>query len=473
VRDEVKIAIIGGGVAGASTALSLSSLGLNVTLFEKETSLVNGPPFCHLHAGGNLYPDISDDQCLKLLEQSVDFVRFYPEVVDFRPTVIAFPKTCDILVEDRLPRLKKLQAHYREMIIDDSNNEVLGESDAYFKLYSKERVEALRSLPVVDQPTTDDEWMISVAQNLDTHNVQFPLILVQEYGLNLFRLGASVTLSLQNYQNAKIELGTTVIGVKEIGNGWLIDYEKDGKIDQGEYDYLINAAGFRSGKIDDMLDIRCQSMVEFKAAYVAQWYDDRSRQWPELIIHGKRGSKAGMRQFTPYPNGYFQLHGMTTDITLYEDGLAKSSMIRCQPQLEEKFIKKIDHNWSVEEITERTERAVRHLAEYLPAFGEAKVASKPLFGAQQIPGNDPSLRVAEVSFPKERYAKCEIVKVSSVIDMIEAIVDDLQGYGYIGDVEELIAPKKESEERIVLYAKDITDMRNYPSSLSQRSVFSR
>ena len=49
-----KIAIIGGGVAGATSALYLGQLGLDITLFEKKDSLVSGPPFCHLHAGGNL-----------------------------------------------------------------------------------------------------------------------------------------------------------------------------------------------------------------------------------------------------------------------------------------------------------------------------------------------------------------------------------------------------------------------------------
>jgi len=39
---KAKIAIVGAGVAGSSTALQLGQLGLNVTLFEKEVSLVSG-----------------------------------------------------------------------------------------------------------------------------------------------------------------------------------------------------------------------------------------------------------------------------------------------------------------------------------------------------------------------------------------------------------------------------------------------
>ena len=49
------VGIIGGGVAGSTIALHLSKKGVNTILFESGPSLVNGPPMCHLHAGGNLY----------------------------------------------------------------------------------------------------------------------------------------------------------------------------------------------------------------------------------------------------------------------------------------------------------------------------------------------------------------------------------------------------------------------------------
>ena len=63
-----RVAIIGAGVAGATTALKLAMQGVEVTVFEKEQSPISGPPFCHLHAGGNLYREISDEQCVKLLK---------------------------------------------------------------------------------------------------------------------------------------------------------------------------------------------------------------------------------------------------------------------------------------------------------------------------------------------------------------------------------------------------------------------
>ncbi|HHD80114.1 MAG TPA: FAD-dependent oxidoreductase, partial [Campylobacterales bacterium] len=87
--EKPKIAIVGGGVAGSTAGLYLSQLGLDITLFEQGESLVSGPPFCHLHAGGNLYREISDEQCITLLQQSIDLLRYYPYAIDYRPTVIA------------------------------------------------------------------------------------------------------------------------------------------------------------------------------------------------------------------------------------------------------------------------------------------------------------------------------------------------------------------------------------------------
>ena len=76
-KNGAKIAVVGGGIAGSTIALYLSEIGLNVKLFEKGPSLVNGPPICHLHAGGNLYREISDEQCITLLKESIDLVKFY------------------------------------------------------------------------------------------------------------------------------------------------------------------------------------------------------------------------------------------------------------------------------------------------------------------------------------------------------------------------------------------------------------
>jgi hypothetical protein len=39
-----------------------------------------------------------------------------------------------------------------------------------------------------------------------------------------------------------------------------------------------------------------------------------------------------MAQLTPYPGGYFQLHGMTQNITLFEKGLEALGKDSAQPK---------------------------------------------------------------------------------------------------------------------------------------------
>ncbi len=459
---KIKIAIVGGGVAGATSAIYLAKLGLDVTLFERESSLVSGPPFCHLHAGGNLYREISDEQCIKLLKQSIDFLKFYPFVVDYRPTVIALPSTDKQSPKQLLLRLKLLTKEYERLIEKDSSNQVLGEPREYFRLYSREDLERLKSKNVPTKPKDSDEWMVAVSQNLDFETVQFPLILVQEYGLNLFRLASGATLILENMKNVTLKRDTEVTNIQREEEGWLVGYNNK----QESFDYLINSTGFRTGKIDDMLGVPCKRMIEFKAAYVSHWKSKEQTPFPEIIFHGERGTPQGMGQFTPYPNGYFQLHGMTNSITLYDDGLVANTYFSCQPKLKKKFIEKIEKSWSQEEIEERTKLAIEHLSRFIPNFSEATVGSKPLFGAQQIPGDDPTLRVAEVSFPTRAYARCEIVKVSSVVDMVKAIKNNLIELEYIENVEENISFSSELlEEQINSLAQMICRQRDYPSSL--------
>ena len=464
---KAKIAIIGGGVAGSTSTIYLGKLGLNVTLFEKESTLISGPPFCHLHAGGNLYREISDEQCITLLRQSIDFLKFYPFIVDYRPTVIALPTTDKQTPSQLLPRLELLTKEYRRLIEKDNSNRVLGEPNNYFKLYTREDLEKLKSQKIPDIPKSLDDWMVSVAQDLDFNKVKFPLILVQEYGLNLFRLASGVTLILENMKSVTLKRDTEVYNIEKEQDSWLVSYKNK----QERFDYLINSAGFRTGKIDDMIGVPCRRMVEFKSAYVSYWKNREHTLFPEIIFHGERGTPQGMGQFTPYPNGYFQLHGMTNNITLYSDGLVANTTFSCQPKLKQNFIEKIEKSWNIEEIEERTKLAIEHLSRFIPNFSEATVGSKPLFGVQQIPGDDPTLRVAEVSFPTDRYARCEIVKVSSVIDMVKAIRMKLVNLGFINiedEVSLLLDLLKEDE--IDSLAKILCKQREYPTSLACRNI---
>jgi glycine/D-amino acid oxidase-like deaminating enzyme len=468
-----KVAVVGGGVAGATIALYLSEIGLDVTLFEKGSGLVSGPPMCHLHAGGNLYREISDTQCVTLLRESIDLIRFYPDAMDYRPTVIAVPTEDAGSPRELFARLELLKNAYEEMIRIDPCNEVLGESSDYYRCYDRGQIEALKQREVPEKPATMDEWMIPVAKHLDLEKVQFPLIMVQEYGLNMFRLASSVTLALLAKENCRLLLNCEVTGLGQAGDTWSVTYRHDGAEQEETFDFFVNAAGFRTGELDDMLGYRRERFVEFKSAYVTRW-EECGETWPEVIFYGERGTPRGMAQLTPYPGGYFQLHGMTKAITLFDDGLVKSSPLSAQPRLKPKFLDKIEKGWSSTEIEKRSASAVRHVSQFIPSFGKAEVASKPLYGAQQIPGLDATLRAADVSFEGERYARCEIVKASSVLSVADAITERLVALGYVDESaygsRDFATVRNLEEHAIGRRAASLGTARDYPVALTRRRV---
>ena len=108
----------------------------------------------------------------------------------------------------------------------------------------------------------------------------------------------------------------------------------------------------------------------------------------------------------------------------------------------------------------------------MPAFKNASITSKPLFGAQQIPGDDASLRAAEVSFDGETYARCEIVKASSVLSMADAITKKLITLGFIKKsaygYRDFKSNKQFLEEDITNLAQKLCLQRDYPKCLAHR-----
>ncbi|WP_076924625.1 FAD-dependent oxidoreductase [Pseudoalteromonas sp. EB27] len=436
-----RVGIIGGGTAGATIAIRLAALGLETYVFEKKKSLIDGPPMCHLHSGGNLYREIPDEDCIDLLKQCIDIARLYPHTVDVRPTVFAVPKRDDDSPEDLFPRLDKLVKAYSELVEQDTANKVLGEAEHYYQLYSREQMLKLAKQKQVAKPTLLDEWMIPVAKHLDLDKLKFPLIVAQEYGWNIFRLSASAQLALAEYEHAHVLTNTCVKSVSPVTNNkidkqitkWNIEYQTQASLEAKnvEVDYLINACGFQTGIIDDLVGVDVKRMVEFKASYITHW-QGAGGQIPEIIIYGNRGTPEGMAQLTPYPNGYFQIHGMTNDITLFNDGLADATPMSAQPKLPDKYLHYIKDGWDKTALQARNQTAIDYVAEFVPAFKSANTQNNALFGGQQIPGDDDTLRVADVSlYSHISYARAENVKASSTLIAADQIVSEFIKLGII------------------------------------------
>lgn len=345
---------------------------------------------------------------------------------------------------------------------------MLGEPSEYYKLYSKAELEALAQRTQPSHPTNFDEWCIPFAQHADLEALKYPVVAVQEYGWSVFRLAAIANLTLDTLPNASVFTQATFKQADWMGEHWQLGYEREGIDYLMTCDYLVNACGFETGSIDNTVGAKRDRLVEFKAAYVTRWADSQ-QQWPEVIFHGPRGTDKGMAQLTPYGDGYFQLHGMTKGITLFEDGLVESTNSSAQPELPMPLLSKIRNGWREEVLEERTNNAIKHMAQFIPDYHSAVKGGKALFGAQQIPGTDPVLRAADVTFEDNHYARIEVVKASSTLLAAQKMLQfwfDIDPNQNV-ETQHPVAVKW-SEQEVEQYAIKLTQERGYPQALAVR-----
>ena len=465
------VGIIGGGISGVVIALELAKYGIDSILFEQEKSVVNGPPFCHLHAGGNLYPDISDEQCRVLMKQSIDMARLFPQSIDERPTFISIPKSEKYEVDKIEDRLEMLVEYYQELIVEDPSNEILGAPNDYYKIYTKEDLIALTEHPIVKHPNSSDEWMSNAIKLIDHEKLKTPVIIVQEYGWNLFRLGAQAQLALQKTEKCNLKTDTNVTNIKDVRNQNLkYNWEICTNNKVYKVNYLVNSCGFKTGKFDESLRLNTERLIEFKAAYVSKW-NPIPGLIPELIFLGERGTPNGMAQLTPYCDDFYQIHGMTTDITLFKNGLVQSRGNETQPEFNDDINKKLYRGWEENEIESRTTNAIEFVTKFVPTFKSATLGGPPLYGAQQIHGDDPNLRVGEVSFPCKSYARSEIIKASSALTVANKIITKIQEEEIIPSIHTTLNQNllldSISKNEIDKLARELAIQRGYPEALSR------
>ena len=67
--------------------------------------------------------------------------------------------------------------------------------------------------------------MIPFAQHTDLEKLKYPVVLVQEYGLSVFRLSATVNLALEQLPNCQVYTQTQVTGVEAQDKKWTIRYQ--------------------------------------------------------------------------------------------------------------------------------------------------------------------------------------------------------------------------------------------------------
>lgn len=110
------------------------------------------------------------------------------------------------------------------------------------------------------------------------------------------------------------------------------------------------------------------------------------------------------------------------------------------------------------------------MSQFIPEFSYAEVAGTPLFGAQQIPGEDASLRAADVTFEASHYARIEIVKGSSALEAAKKIVSTWQLINHVipSSIEQQHPVSMSlTEQEVEQKAMQLAQKRGYPIALAK------
>ena len=145
-----------------------------------------------------------------------------------------------------------------------------------------------------------------------------------------------------------------------------------------------------------------------------------------LFFHGERGAQWHGTVLTLIPDRYFfQLHGMTENITLFNDGLTKATQESSQPPINPQYLNYIENGWEPNAL-KGTQNAIDYVSEFVPSFRTAQTGDNALYGGQQVPVmiSPCASRICRC-LPNCVNAVAENVKANSTLDVADKVMDAL------------------------------------------------
>jgi hypothetical protein len=384
-----KIAVIGGGISGVISSIKLARDKTNtIHLYEKRNYLLKGPPYCHLHAGGILYPEISIEDAQKLLSDSIDFANYFSDCLEYRPTVVAYRSTSNYCPSNLLFKCKVNKISYQL-----SHSHAFGKAELFYAVYTKDDIVYYKTygkLPESDDLSRQyhDKYVENFCKLIDDINsIKYPFVSVCEPGINQEKVEEKLLNTLNKCTNVEIFLNNSV-----------------NLTNLSSYDTIINASG--NNIIDkDTQQYEQYEQYEFKSSWVIS-SPLILENLPEIAVIGERETSNGMIQLTPIKKGIFQVHCMTKDSTIIDT-----------------FHEKTDKVLSYNEIEKRGGVAIRELSKVFSVLIMSKVEGA-CPGIQRIPYNSKSKRISQIKYTynnKQMLIDIQTLKACSVISIINKL----------------------------------------------------
>lgn len=388
----MKVAIIGGGISGIMTAIKLSkNSNINIDLYEERNKILDSLPYCHLHAGGFLYPMISLLECKELLYDSLLFAEYFEKCLFKRPTIICYKSNSKFCTKKLLFKCKLLMFEYNNWITK-TNKYILGKVCDYYCEYNKEDIINCKNGIKLNKNKYHDKYVeefCKILKNID--DIKYPFVSVCEYGINQDLVEVQLHSELQYMKNINI-LTNLRANVNNIDNEWIINNK--------HYNTIINATGYQSA---NLLINKEHEFLETKAAWIIQSKINNHNLLPEIAIIGERNTKDGMIQITPTLNNIYQIHYMSKD----------SSIINCS--------NKINYNYvDVDDIDDRIYTSIAQIKDLFYGFDDCiKLDYK--IGVQRIVDSNKDKRISNI-IQKDNYIEIRLLKAISIIKLINQLL---------------------------------------------------
>lgn len=416
------IAIIGGGISGCVTALTLlksTDLGkdnIKISLFEKRKQILKSLPYCHLHVSGVLYPDLSLSDCEQLFHESIQFAKEYKNFINIRPLIVAYKSSSKYTPASLILKLQFIRLVYSKF----NAKNIFGCPTDYFHIYTREDMLFFKKngrLPknCYNSHTLHVENFCNLIKNID--DIQYPFISVIEPGINQMSLETHLIELLHQTKNITIHTNTEITSVNKnvAENYWTINHTST------KYDYIINSTGSHSSQLFSSSN---KEYLELKSSWLIQLSLSsflHTSSIPEIAVIGERGTDNGMIQLTPINylpkcsdsrSQTFQIHYMSP----------KSSIIKLlttnHNSINKIIVKDFLHNWesllNQKETANRTTAASKHILETFNIHNDQiKPLNISMAGIQRTVSSSHSTRHSNVVLLPD-YCEIQLIKATGI-----------------------------------------------------------
>lgn len=404
------VAIVGAGIGGTVAALKLAQLGIRVDLYEQNNGILSESSAiaAHLYSGVQYFADIPQKSIKQLMLDAILFAKILPFALVPRPTVIALAKEDKRRPEELEETCKSVQEIYYQSIQDDPANKVFGCPSRFYETYTRKSVQ-----------WTQNKWIRSFAKYTDLERLQFPIFLVNEFGLDMRSARSHLKELLDVEKSISLHLSTEVNSLQLAQQGIWVKTASSHSF----YNLLIDATGAKLGHLESQLGIRNHRMQDVKMAGLFTYSPPDEDLLPAIYILGGKGFPSGVSFMSHFSSldhhGQAIVNITTQDCTYFEDGKQSNqgcgSITMCHPALQSN--------------TCRLQNMIARLSTRHTILSDALQPLRPLLGCINILGSDYSCRDSIIDEHLDKfYVSLNLAKAGSAVRIATQLSELIEKY---------------------------------------------